>query len=92
MKPIEFQLFGLSTASLKFSKFLIWFLKSGVSFVKILLHFVITYLEHKWKAKLKEAHLRESKRVSKDVGDLEYIFKVITRLPQHKMKEKKIKK
>ena len=32
-KPIEFQLFGLSTACLKLSKFLIWFLKSGISFV-----------------------------------------------------------
>ena len=31
MSPIEFQLFGLSTACLKLSKFL-WFLKSGVSF------------------------------------------------------------
>ena len=33
MSPIEFQLFGLSTACLKLSKFLIWLLKSGASFV-----------------------------------------------------------
>ena len=32
-QTIEFQLFGLFTACLKVSKFLIWFLKSGVSFV-----------------------------------------------------------
>ena len=31
-QPIELQLFGLSTACLKLSKFLMWFLKSGVSF------------------------------------------------------------
>ena len=33
-------------------------------------HFVITQLEHKCKAKLKGAHVRESKRVSKDWGDV----------------------
>ena len=51
--------------------------ESGVTFVKILLHFVITYLEHKCKAKLKGTHLRESKRVSKDLGDFRlsaYLF------------------
>ena len=35
-----------------------------------MLHFVITYLEHKCKAKLKGAHLRESKRISKGWGTL----------------------
>ena len=29
----------------------------------------MTYLEHKYKAKLKGAHIRESKRVSKGWGD-----------------------
>ena len=34
-----------------------------------MLHFVINYLEHQGKAKLKETHLRESKRVSKGWAD-----------------------
>ena len=33
-------------------------------------HFVITYLEHKCKTKLKEAHLRKSKWKSKGWGRL----------------------
>ena len=65
MQPIESQLFGISTDCLKLSKFLIWFLKSGVS----LHHFLITYQDHKCKAKLKGANLRESKRVLKGWGD-----------------------
>ena len=46
-----------------------WFLKSGVSFYINFAPFLMTYLEHKYKAKLKGAHIRESKRVSKGWGD-----------------------